>query len=195
MLVCGNCSNDIGFVGAVQRVIGDETETRISAGTAARCHICQQPVDVKTSTTGKTLVPHYAPQSRKICPGSGKPVAVASKAPAPPQLAGKYTRDVIKVVSCTRTGDAKIEVLTLEYLDKSERVRIQIEALRDMLGHDFQMRDYPPALNKPHLATWVGADFCVAAARHEHGGFRSIADAEIAAVLADLKEHCHAFFS
>lgn len=193
MLVCGVCGKDIGFAGAVQRVAGDEIEARIRAGTAARCHVCMQAVDVKSAGGSKTLVPHYGTSAtRKICPGSGKPVAPVADASGSPPSSGKdlsayMTRDVIKLISCTKAGEAKIEVLTLEYLDKSERVRIQIEALRDMLGHDFAMRDYPPALNKRHLAIWASADVCVVAAKHDRGGFQSIADAEIVAVLADLR--------
>ena len=45
------------------------------------------------------------------------------------------SRDVIKVISCTKAGEPRIEVLTLEYLDKSERVSIQIEgACVEMMG-------------------------------------------------------------
>jgi hypothetical protein len=196
MLVCERCGKDIGFVGAVQRAAVSETEQRILAGTAARCAACQQVVELKA---GKTLVPHYAAGTRKICPGSGKP-ATATPAPSAPAPAGKdlralMTRDVIKAISCPRNGEPRIEVLTLEYLDKSERVRIQIEALRAMMGGDFRMFDYPPSLNKPHLAVWGDTASCVVAARHDRGGYQSIADAEVAAVIADLRQSNALFFS
>src|SRR5437762_1846447 len=109
MLVCGMCGKDIGFVGAVQRVAGDETEARIRAGTATRCPVCQQAVDVKSTGSAKTLVPHYGSTStRKICPGSSKPIASTGDFPLPPQIAGRMTRDVIKIVACTRSGVATI---------------------------------------------------------------------------------------
>ena len=193
MLVCAHCGKDIGFVGAVQRSAVDETEQRILAGTAARCLVCQQAVELKSALDIKSLVPHYSPiPPRKICPGSGKPLVDAPPAPkmtpTGKDLSPYLTRDVIKVIRCTKEGEATIEILTLEYLDKSERVRIQIEALREMLGLGFQMRDYPPSLGKPHLGVWARADAWVVATKHPQGGYQSIADAEIAAVLADLRQ-------
>jgi hypothetical protein len=55
----------------VKRVVVDETEELIRAGAAARCPVCRQVVALKANA--KTLVPHYAAEKRKICPGSGKP--------------------------------------------------------------------------------------------------------------------------
>ena len=201
MLVCARCGKDIGFAGGLQRAALDETEERIRVRTAARCPACQQAVDVKTTGAGTTLVPHYGAGTRRICPGSGKPAAsqapppVKLKTPGGRDLSAYLTRDVIKIIFCTKAGAARIDVLTLEYLDKTDRVRIQIEALREMLGDAFRMRDYPPALNRTHLAGWVSADACVVAAKHERGGFQSIADADLLAVLADLRQHAAQFFA
>jgi hypothetical protein len=204
MLVCDRCGKDIGFVGTVRRAVVAETEEMIRAGTAARCPVCRQAVELKTAAGTKVFVPHYGvSEKRKICPGSGKPVTAdpeappvaAKKTPAGKDLRALMTRDDIKVIFCPRNADATIELLTLEYLDKGERVRIQVEALREMLGHNFRMREYPSSLNKSHLATWVTADVCVVATKHEHGGYRSIAAAEIAAVLTDLRQHKEIFFA
>jgi DNA-directed RNA polymerase subunit RPC12/RpoP len=193
MLVCEQCGKDIGFVGAVERAPVSETEELIRGGTVARCPVCGQAVELK----GQTRVPHYGADTRKICPGSGKPAAAdaATTAPAGKDLSAFMTRDVIKLISCKRTADPRIEILTLDYLDKSERVRIQIEALREMLGPAFRMKDYPPSLHKPHLAVWGSADVCVVAKKHDRGGFESIADADIAAVLADMRHHREKFFA
>ena len=192
MLLCGQCGKDIGFVGAVQRAAVDETEELIRGGTVARCLVCRQVVEVKTVGAVKTLAPHYSPQTRKICPGSGKPASgepVAKTITSTGKdLSAFITRDVIKLISCTKNAEPRIEILTLEYLDKTERVRIQIEALREMLGADFRMNDYPRSLNKPHLAVWTNAETCVVANKHERGGFQSIADDQIAGVLADLRQ-------
>jgi hypothetical protein len=199
MLACGICGKDIGFVGAVQRAAGDEIEARIRAGIAARCPECQQAVDLKTSATGRTLVPHYGLSApRKICPGSGKsiaaePPAVATQ-PASKDLSKWMTRDVLKVLYAPKNAEPRIEVLTLEYLDKSERVRIQIEALREILGSDFRLCDYPASLHRPHLAVWASSEACVVAKRHQAGGFESISDADVLAVLADLRQHPAVFF-
>ena len=196
MLVCGECGKDIGFVGIVQRAPIDETEELIRGGTVARCPVCRQAVEVKTAGT---LVPHYGVQPRKICPGSGKPAGAEPVAKAitstGKDLSAFLTRDVIKVVSRTKHAEPRIEILTLEYLDKSERVRIQIEALREMLGTDFRMKDYPPTLHQPHLGVWSNAETCVVAMKHERGGYQSIADAQIANVLADLRQKPDLFFT
>ena len=189
MLVCDQCGQDIGFVGAVQRASVSETDQRILTGLAARCPVCQQIVEVKTNK----VVPHYSP-TRKVCAGSGKLIEPIETGGPPEKIRALMTRDLIKVVSCTRNREPRIEVLTLEYLDKSERVRIQIEALREMLGPGFRMTDYPAALHKPHLAMWGHSEACVIAARHERGGYQSIADTEVTDVLADLRRHSSLFF-
>jgi DNA-directed RNA polymerase subunit RPC12/RpoP len=204
LLVCARCGKDIGFVGALQRAAVAETEELIRGGTVGRCPVCAQAVELKMTGASRTFVPHYgASATRKLCPGTGKPVAAdpparleaEKKTPAGKDLRAFMTRDVIKVIFWTKAADPRIEVLTLEYLDKTERVRIQIEALREMLGHDFRMREYPSSLKKPHLALWTSANDCVVAKKHEHGGYESIADAEVVAVLADLRQHADVFFT
>jgi DNA-directed RNA polymerase subunit RPC12/RpoP len=70
LLVCVHCGKDIGVVATVHRVVVDETEDLIRAGTVARCPVCRQAVALKG--TAKTLVPHYGVGNRKICAGSGK---------------------------------------------------------------------------------------------------------------------------
>jgi hypothetical protein len=97
------------------------------------------------------------------------------------------TRDFIKVISCRKGAEPQIEELTLEYLDKNDRVRLQIDALRDILGKDFRLQPYPPALRRPHLAVWGNADGWVVARQHERGGFQAMADAELAEVLAEVR--------
>ena len=104
------------------------------------------------------------------------------------------TRESIRVVSCRRGAEPRIEELTLAYLDKTDRVRIQIEALRDILGPAFRIRDYPPSLGRPHLAVWSSAAACVIARKHERGGYQPMSDAEIAQVVADLRQNAAAFF-
>jgi DNA-directed RNA polymerase subunit RPC12/RpoP len=204
MLVCARCGKDIGFVGAVQRAAVAETEELIRGGTVGRCPVCAQAVELKMTGESRTFVPHYgASPPRKLCPGSGKPVAAdlppppAAKKKTPPgnNLRAFMTRDVIKVVFWSKGADPRIEMLTLEYLEKTERVRIQIEALREMLGQYFRMRDYPASLNKPDLALWISAADCVVAKKRDHGGYDSIADAEVTAVLADIRQCADLFFT
>lgn len=191
MLVCSHCGNDVGFVGAVQRFGVTETEQRLIVGTAATCPTCLQIVDVKIVGALRAFVPHYgASELRKICPMSGKPTSDPSATTsAGKDLRTSMTREVVKLIYSPRDKEPRIEVVTLEYLDKSDRVRIQIEALRTMMGFDFRLCDYPPSLNKPHLTVWASLDACVIATKHERGGFQSIADDEIAGVLADLRQH------
>ena len=196
MLVCGRCGKDIGFVGTVQRADVNETDELIRSGAAVRCPTCGQAIEVKTSKDATRFAPHYgSAQTKKICPASGKPVpSVPKRSAVPENLSAHMTRDVIKMISCQRGGEPRIEIITLEYLDKRERVRIQIEALREMLGPDFRMKDYPPSLSKPQLAVWVATTMCVIAQKHELGGYASIADTEMAAVLEDLRSHRQWFF-
>lgn len=189
MLVCERCGKDIGFVGTVQRSAIGTTEQQLRAGEAAICPVCQQAVELKGAEAARTLVPHYAAGAKKICPGSGKRVTPELTTPGGKDLRALMTRDVVKLLYCPRHGEPRIEIVTLEYLDKSERVRIQIEALREMLGHDFRMSDYPARLGKPHLSVWAGADARVVAAKHDQGGYQSIADADVLAAIADLRGH------
>ncbi len=204
MLVCKHCGKDIGIVAAPQKkVMVDETEDLLQRGTAARCPLCRQVVEVRTSGSARTFVPHYAKsEPGKICPSSGKPVNAdppTAPSPLPRGPASKDLRafmacDSIKVVSFGKGADARIEELTLEYLDKSDRVRLQIEALRAILGPVFRMKPYPPQLHKPDMAVWGTATVCVLAKKHEHGGFQQMTDTEVTAVLEDLRQFPHLFF-
>jgi hypothetical protein len=187
MLVCSACGKTIGMVAAPKKVMVDQTEELIRKSTVARCQVCNQVVEVKA---GGTLLPHHALGQKKICPGSGKPFQ-APEPPRPPaerkDLNALRTRDVIKVIFCKRNAEPSIEELTLEYLDKSDRVRLQIEALRDMLGPDFQMKPYPWQLGKNDFALWANAAAFVVARKHERGGYQQMSDADIAAILKDIR--------
>ena len=99
------------------------------------------------------------------------------------------------VVRCQKGAAPRIEELTLAYLDKTDRVRLQIEAQRDILGPDFRLRDYPPALGRPQFAVWAGAAACVVGKKHERGGYQPMSDAELAQVVADLQERAGLFFA
>lgn len=202
-LICRHCGQQIGVVTAApQKVLVDRTEELIRLGTAARCPLCGQAVEVRAGGTDKTFVPHFATAPpRKMCPNSGKQVGTKPPADAPARttsggkdLSAFMTRDSIKLVSCARDAEPRIEELTLEYLDKSDRVRLQIEALRDILGPAFQMKAYPPQLHKTHLAVWGSSRACVVAKKHGQGGFQPLADAEITPILHDLRQHRSLFF-
>jgi DNA-directed RNA polymerase subunit RPC12/RpoP len=201
-LMCKHCGKQIGVVEAPQKAV-DQTEELIRGGTAARCPHCRQVVEVKVQGPVRSFATHYAasPQ-RKICSGSGKPIASDPPAvPSPPRTSsGKdlskfMTRESIRVVSCKRTADPLIEELTLEYLDKSDRVRIQIEALRDILGAAFRMQAYPPSLGRPELAVWGNDTACVVARKHERGGYQQLTDGDIKSVVEDLRRHKELFYS
>jgi DNA-directed RNA polymerase subunit RPC12/RpoP len=201
VVVCARCGFQIGVASLPPKTeVIDTTEELIQRGLAARCPQCGQLVEIKARGTARALVPHYAtaPQ-RKLCPGSGKELTAAPaappKAPAGKDLSALRIREVIRVVACRRESDPQIEELTLEYLDRSDRVRLQIEALREILGSDFRMKDYPPALRRPELAVWGNATACVIAKRHPQGGYQQPSDAEIAHILEDLKQNRPLFFA
>ncbi len=197
-ITCRHCGQRIGTVSVAAKADGPPPAKQ----EGERCPQCQQLVEARQSGTARAFVPHFAPGSRKMCPGSGKPIAApaaASAAPKPRGPAGKdlqayMTRDQIKVIACAKNANPTIEALTLEYLDKTDRVRLQIDALRDILGDTFRMCDYPAALAKPHLALWGNAALCVVAKRHDKGGYQSLADADITAILADLQNSRGLFF-
>jgi hypothetical protein len=76
MLTCQFCRKDIGVVPAPPppKVIDAGAEL-IRKGTAARCPVCQQVVEVRSKGAARTFVPHYLKsEQRKICSNSGKPV-------------------------------------------------------------------------------------------------------------------------
>src|SRR5207253_1261405 len=110
-------------------------------------------------------------------------------------LSAFMTRESIRLVSCRRSAEPCIEELTLEYLDRNDRVRLQIDALRDILGPDFRLCDYPKALSRTGLAVWGNAAACVVGAAHEHGGYRALTDAELAVVANDLRQRPELFFA
>lgn len=215
-LVCKHCGQKIGQVSdPAKPVIVDQAKELIRLGRAAPCPLCRQLVELKGQPGSWSLVPHLAAGSRKMCPGSGKPIAgaaqeqTAANAPASagdPALLSRITstgkdlsahiqREVIRVVLCRKDAATTIEELTLEYLDKSDRVRLQIESLREILGPAFRMKAYPAALKKPHLSVWGSATACVIARKHDQGGYQPLADAELKQVLKDVQQHQGLFFS
>ena len=198
-IVCRDCGQTIGVVAKPEPVVVvHQADELIRQGVAARCPQCGQLVEVKVKGGVRSLAPHFAGPDRKLCSTGGKPLAQSEPSPRPTP-AGKdldayMIRESIRVVSCRRGTLPRIEELTLAYLDKSDRVPIQIEALRDILGADFRMGDYPSALGKPHLAVWGSRTACVVGKQHERGGYQAMSDAEVAAVVEDLRGNPDAFF-
>ena len=198
-VVCPHCRQQVGVVPLPQKpVVVDQTEELIRSGTVARCPQCAQVIEIKARGASRTFVPHFAPApQRKLCPNSGKALAteppaaptVAKKGPAGKDLSAYMTRDVIRVVLCQQSAAPQIEELTLEYLDKADRVRIQIETLREILGPNFRMQAYPPSLQRADLAFWGNASACVIARQHPQGGYQTLSDAEIGQIVADVKQH------
>jgi hypothetical protein len=211
-VTCLNCGQQVGVVPFpdAPKVV-DQAEELIRSGAAARCPHCRQLVEAKPQGAGRALARHFAPSGpRKLCPGSGQQMGGAPAAPAPAaaapakapaaakppagkDLSAYMTRDLVRVVSCQGSADPQIEELTLEYLDKSDRVRLQVESLREILGPDFRMLDYPAALSRPHLAVWGNATACIVAKRHAQGGYQTLSDAEVGQVVADLKANRRLF--
>ena len=99
------------------------------------------------------------------------------------------------MVGCKKGALPRIEELTLEYLDKADRVPSQIEALRDILGLKFRMLDYPPALKRPDFAFWGNPAECVVAKKHAGGGYQPISDDELTQIVEDVKQHDAMFFA
>jgi hypothetical protein len=200
VLICGHCDRPFHVAPAPPGAVTSAAAGLIRSGAAAPCPVCGQLVELREGQGTRTFVPHYAAGQRKICPHSGKPaVPVAAPAPAAPPVGGKdlsayRTKDFIKVLSCTLGSEPRLEELTLEYLDKTDRVRLQIDALREILGPNFQMKPYPAALNRPHLAVWGGATACVVAAKHPQGGYQSLADDETRLVVEEIRRHGALFF-
>lgn len=210
MLVCKSCGKDIGVVkGPPEKIVVDHTEEIIRSGTAARCPSCSQLIEVKLTGVVRSLVPHFgAGDKRKVCPGSGKPVTVPTPPVSPPaqmtpakkpamgkDLSAYMHREVIRVVAGRRHGEPTIEELKLEYLDKADRVRLQIEALRDILGRSFEMKPYPPELDRPHLRVWGNRDQCVVARTHDQGGYQAMSAEELLQVVSEVRERKALFFA
>ena len=199
-IVCRKCGKTIGTVAKVEpAIVVHQADELIRQGVAARCPVCGQLVEVKLKAGVRALIPHFTLLGeRKLCAGGAKPLPDA--APSPPRtptskdLSPYMMREAIRVVSCRRGEEPRIEALSLEYLDKTDRVRIQIEALRDILGAHFRLGDYPPTLGRPHLAVWSHASACVIGKKHERGGYQTMDDAEMADVVRDLREQQLLFF-
>src|SRR5688572_17283968 len=86
MLICQECGKEIGVVQAPpEKVVIDRTAEILQSGTAARCPACNQVVELKTSGTTRSFVPHFLLEKRRVCPGSGKPVAAPATTPATPK--------------------------------------------------------------------------------------------------------------
>lgn len=190
-MTCRSCGGVIGVVTA-EDLPGKEPALPEDA---IRCSQCGQLVEIKTSPSGRSVAPHFRPGERKVCPGSGKP-AVAGTQPstAPIAAGGKdlsafYNVEKHKIIACLADREPTIEVIELQYLDRSDRVRVQVDAIRDILGSRFRLEAYPEELGRPHLAMWVGPTGCVVAKRSPAGGYESIDDAELAAVIEELRSH------
>jgi hypothetical protein len=191
-IVCLHCRQPIGTVrGPDAASVVDQSEELIRQGVAARCPLCGQLVELRA----KAFARHFAVGVRKLCAHSGKPLTAEPGRPGGKDMGALTTREVIRIVACRRGAEPSIEELTLEYLDKKDRVRLQIEALRDVLGPDFRLRDYPPALGRAGLAVWGGAAACVVGKVHAAGGYQTLSDAEIAEVVDDLRKRAELFFS
>jgi DNA-directed RNA polymerase subunit RPC12/RpoP len=74
VVTCKHCGLPIGKPDPPKKQVIDQTQQVIQSGSAARCPLCQQVVQVKASGTGRAFVPHYRGGEKKICPNSGKPV-------------------------------------------------------------------------------------------------------------------------
>jgi hypothetical protein len=191
-VVCIHCRQPIGTVRTPEvATVVNQSEELIRQGAAARCPLCGQLVELRA----KVFARHFVAGERRLCAQSGKPLPTEPGRPAGKDLSAFMTREVIRVVACRRGAEPRIEELTLEYLDKKDRVRLQIETLRDILGSDFRLRDYPPVLGRAGLAVWGGAAACVVGKVHEEGGYRTLTDAEIAEVVDDLRTRPELFLA
>jgi hypothetical protein len=192
-LVCTQCGKQAGVITPVEPVVVNQADELIRQGAAAYCPLCRQLVELR----GQTLARHYtAAAPRKVCPGSAKPPTAAVRpASGGKDLSAYMTRETIRVVSCKQGATPRIEELTLAYLDKNDRVRVQIDALRDILGPTFRLRDYPASLARPQFAVWTAAAMCVVAKKHERGGYQPMNDTELAQVVGDLQQHAGLLFA
>jgi hypothetical protein len=188
-LICSRCGKKAGDAPTpLAPIVLHQADELIRQGAAAHCPACRQLVELR----GAALARHFTAE-RRVCPGSGKP-QVGEERPAGKDLAAYMTRESVRVVSCRRGAAPQIEELALAYLDRSDRVRVQIDALRDILGPQFRLRDYPPSLNRPQLAVWASATACLVGKKHGQGGYQPMSDAELTQVAADLQQHTALFF-
>lgn len=201
-LVCRSCKKEIGVVEAEpERIIVDKTEALVQSGKVAKCPECQRLVEIREKKGRRSLAPHMGAGPSRMCIFSGKPApAVPTPADVPQRprtskdLSGYVTHESITVVACGKTGDPTFEMLTLDYLDKTDRVRVQIDAVRDILGGAFKMRSYPEALKRPHLAVWSTPTRCVVARRHAQGGYEAMPDADLPALAEEIRKFRNLFF-
>jgi hypothetical protein len=103
-------------------------------------------------------------------------------------------RDVVRAICCRKNADPTIEEFTFEYEEKTDRLRVQAEMIRSILGPKFQIKPYPAQLKKPHLFLWGNANICVIARKQDQGGLQSMPDLEIQFVVEDLGFHKPLFF-
>ncbi len=202
VLTCRYCGETIGVV---KKNPGEKKVVVQTPQNAGKCPACSQLVQLKDSPGGKSLVPHFVTGGpRKMCPGSGKllgaetppsPAAAAPKPPAGKDLSAHYTRETIRVVACSKEGNPNIEEFQLQYLDKKDRVRMQIDAVREILGKQFQMKSYPAPFSRPEFGMWGNSAQCVIAKKHPQGGFQSLNQEEIGRVINDLKNRKNLFFA
>lgn len=73
-ITCQFCGKTYQLPAAEPKQVIDQNEQLIKQGTAARCPLCQQVVEVRGSGA-RSYVPHYLKTERKMCKNSGKPVA------------------------------------------------------------------------------------------------------------------------
>jgi hypothetical protein len=203
-LVCTWCKKEIGVVEAEEpeRIVVDKTEALVQSGKVAHCPECHRLVEIREKKGRRSLAPHMGAGPSRMCIFSGKPapaVPTPADVPARPatskDLSGYVTRESITVVACGKTGEPTFEVLTLEYLDKTDRVRVQIDAVRDILGGAFKMMSYPAPLKKPYLAVWSTPARCVVARRHAQGGYEAMPDRELPGLAEELKKNRNLFFA
>jgi hypothetical protein len=158
-------------------------------------------VQVKEKSGRRSLAPHLGAGPTRMCIFSGKPAPALPGEEGEPKgpvsskdLTGYMTQESVKLVACTKFGDPTIEVLNLKYLDKTDRVRVQIDAVRDILGGVFRMIEYPTVFKKPQLAVWTTSTRVVVARRHPHGGFESMPDPELRELCNELRNFRQCFF-
>jgi hypothetical protein len=203
-LFCRSCKKEIGIVEAddPDRIVVDKTEALIQSGKVAQCPECQRLVEIREKKGRRSLAPHMGAGPSRMCIFSGKPapaIPAPDDAPQRPatskDLSGYVTKEIITVVACGKTGEPTFERLTLEYLDRTDRVRVQIDAVRDILGGGFRMANYPAALKRPHLAVWSAPTRCVVARRHPQGGYEPMPDSDLPALAEELRQHRKLFFA
>lgn len=153
------------------------------------------PAAAKVPAAATPALPTSSPKASAVPPVAAGPSPFPTvTTPGGRDLSKYYSREMIRVVACSRGQDPSIEELSLQYLDKKDRVRIQFEALREILGPSFRMKDYPAALGKPHLALWSHATGCVVACKHPQGGYQPTADDELIQIVNDLRQNPQLFF-